>query len=190
MRPSGRAPFPEPSTPAGSGAAVVELGRIVGRHGIRGDVRVLLHNPDSTALVGVTEIWLARAGHVERRRLLSLRPHKRVLLAQLEGVDTANAAEALVGSTVGVLRDALPRLAPGQVYYVELIGCPVVTEAGTPLGTVTRVFPTGSNDVCEVTGAAREYLIPLIADVVVRLEVASPERVLIIRPIPGLLDDH
>jgi 16S rRNA processing protein RimM len=169
---------------------VVELGRIVGRHGVRGDVRVLLHNPDSTALSGASEIWLMREGSVERRRLLSLRPHKRVLLAQLEGVDTANAADALVGSTVGVLRAALPRLAPDEVYYVELIGCPVVTEAGAPLGTVTRVFPTGSNDVCEVSGKEREYLIPLIADVVVRLNVTPPERVLIIRPIPGLLDDE
>ena len=100
MRPPGRAPSPEPPAPAISGADVVELGRIVGRHGVRGDVRVLLHNPDSTALSGASEIWLMREGSVERRRLLSLRPHKRVLLAQLEGVDTANAADALVGSTV------------------------------------------------------------------------------------------
>jgi 16S rRNA processing protein RimM len=128
-------------------------------------------------------------GCVERQRLLSLRSHKRVFLARFEGIDSADAADAIVGSAVGVRRDALPHLAPDEAYYVELIGCPVVTEAGTPLGTVTRVFPTGSNDVCEVTGEAREYLIPLIADVVVRLNVAPPERVLIIRPIPGLLDE-
>jgi len=65
-----------------------------------------------------------------------------------------------------------------------------LTESGTLLGTVTRVFPTGSNHVCEVTGETREYLIPLIADVIVRLNVTPPERVLIIRPIPGLLDDN
>jgi 16S rRNA processing protein RimM len=113
-----------------------------------------------------------------------------VLLAQFEGIDTADAADALVGSTVSVARNELPSLAPAEVYYIELIGCPVVTDSGTPLGTVTRVFSTGSNDVCEVRDDSHEHLIPLIEDVVVRLQVTPPERILVIRPIPGLLDDE
>lgn len=190
MRPAGRAPTPTTPPPDETGAALVELGRIVARHGIRGEVRLLPHNPETAVFSQVTHVVLQRDGRSERRRLLSVRPHKRVLLAQFEGVDSANAAEELVGSTVSVARRELPALAPDQVYYVELVGCAVRTEDGTSLGTVARVFPTGSNDVCEVRDGAREYLIPLIADVVVRLDVTSPERVLIIRPIPGLLDDE
>lgn len=189
MRPTGRPPTPDPSTPDPPGGSLIELGRIVGRHGIRGDVRVLPHNPDARVFSDLTHVVLQRDGVVERRRLLSIRPHKRVLLAQFEGIDSANAADAIVGSVVAVPRDALPHLAPDQVYYIELIGCPVVTDAGIPLGTITRVFPTGSNDVCEVSDGTREYLIPLIADVVVQLPVPPAERVLIIRPIPGLLDE-
>lgn len=190
MRPSGRAPAPEPLVPDETGSALVELGRIVGRHGIRGEVRLLPHNPDSTVFSGLTHVVLQRDNQVERRRLLSVRPHKRVLLAQLEGIADANAADAIIGSVVSAPRHALPNLAPDQVYYIELIGCPVVTESGAPLGTVTRVFSTGSNDVCEVRDESHEYLIPLIADVVVRLNVTPPDRILIIRPLRGLLDDE
>jgi 16S rRNA processing protein RimM len=181
--------MPDPPGPNRSGDAVVELGRIVGRHGIRGDVRILPHNPDSSVFSGLTHVLLQREGSIERRRLLSVRPHKRVLLAQFEGIDSASAADTIVGSVLAVPRAELPNLPPDEVYYIELIGCTVITDTGTPLGTITRVFPTGSNDVCEVSDGTHEYLIPLIADVVVQLNVAPPERVLIIRPIPGLLDD-
>lgn len=190
MRPPGRRPPPpDPSPPDASGGSFVELGRIVGRHGIRGDVRVLSHNPDATVFSGLTHVVLQRDGHRESRRVLSIRPHKRVLLAQLEGIDSANAADAIVGSVIAVPRTELPHLAPDQIYYIELIGCPVVTDQGMSLGTITRVFPTGSNDVCEVSDGTHEYLIPLITDVVVQLPVPPAERVLIIRPIPGLLDE-
>lgn len=186
MRPEGRAPGSP--IPDSSPTAVVEIGRIVGRHGIRGDVKLLPHNPDSTIFATLTDVVMTRENRSERRRVVSIRPHKRVWLAHLEGVDTANDAEALTGTIVSVPRDLLPRLATGEVYYIELLGCPVMTEDGTSLGTVTHVFPTGSNDVCEVRDGEREYLIPLIADVVVRLDVHAPERILIIRAIPGLLD--
>lgn len=190
MRPAGRVPAPEPLVRDETGTTLVELGRIVGRHGIRGEVRFLPHNPSSTVFSSLTHVLLQRDGRTERRRLVSSRPHKRVVLAQIEGVDTANAAEAIVGCVVSVPRHELPSLAQDEVYYLELIGCPVVTDAGTPLGVVTRVFNTGSNDICEVRDETREYLIPLIADVVVRLNVTPPERILVIRPIPGLLDDE
>jgi hypothetical protein len=87
MRPTGRVPIPDALAPVATGDPVVELGRIVGRHGIRGEVRFLPHNPDSDLFAALTHVLLERDGCVERRRLLSVRPHKRVWLARIEGVD-------------------------------------------------------------------------------------------------------
>jgi 16S rRNA processing protein RimM len=50
---------------------------------------------------------------------------------------------------------------------------------------VVDVIVTGSNDVCVVRDGEREYLIPLIDDVIVEL---SPGEKIVVRPIPGLLD--
>ena len=185
MRPAGRTPSAAPAI--ANPGELVELGRIVNRHGIQGEVRLLPHSPDSDVLTAGSEPWLRRPdGTVQRCRILALRPHKRFLLLQLDGVMTANDAEALVGSTLAVPRAALPPLAPDAAYHVDLIGCAVRTTTGEELGTVAELIVTGSNDVCVVRSGTREYLIPLIADVIDVLDVAA--RTIVVRPVPGLLD--
>jgi 16S rRNA processing protein RimM len=165
----------------------VELGRIVAPHGIRGEVRVLLYNPESATVVELSTLTLLRAdGTREQRRVLSGRPHKQFALLQLDGVVTANDAEALIGCRVVVPRAALPAAGPRAVYHVDLIGCTVRTTGGEPLGTVRELIVTGSNDVCVVRDTHREFLIPFVADVIA--EVDTTARTIVVHPVPGLLD--
>lgn len=165
----------------------IELGRIVKRHGIQGEVRVLLHNPESATVVELSTLTLLRAdGVCEQRQVLSARRHKQGALLKLDGVVTANDAEALIGCRVVVPRAALPAAGPRAVYHVDLIGCAVRTTGGEPLGTVHELIVTGSNDVCVVRDTHREFLIPFVADVIA--EVDTTARTIIVRPVPGLLD--
>ena len=185
MRPAGRTPSADPAI--SEPGELFELGRIVNRHGIQGEVRLLPHCADSDALAAGSNLWLRRPdGALQCYRIAALRPHKRFFLLQLEGVTTANDAEALIGSTVAVPRAQLPPLAPEAVYHIDLIGCAVRTTTGEELGTVAEMIVTGSNDVCVVQGAGREYLIPLVADVVAELDPTA--RTIVVRPLPGLLD--
>ena len=186
MKPAGRTPSADRtiSTPG----ELVELGRIVNRHGLRGEVRLLPYCSDSETLSERSDLWLIGSdGTSERRRVLAIRPHKRFLLVELEGVATANDAEALIGHTVAIPRDQLPVPGPDAAYHIDLIGCAVRTTAGEALGIVAELIVTGSNDVCVVRGGAREYLIPLIADVIDRLDPTA--RTIVVRPVPGLLDE-
>jgi 16S rRNA processing protein RimM len=185
MVPAGR--IPTSAAPADVVSQLVELGRIVNRHGIRGEVRVLLHNADSSSLFDLPDVVLTRPdGTREARRVLSARPHKQFALLAVQGAADANAAEALIGCTVSVPRDRLPPLEAAAVYHVDLIGCAVRTTGGELLGTVREMLVTGSNDVCVVDGAGREYLIPLVADVIAELDPGA--RRIVVRPLPGLLD--
>jgi len=185
MRPTGR--DAERRRPATTAATLVEIGRIVGRHGIRGEVRLRLHNPDSTTLQPQASVVLCADGvALGSRLLLGVRRHKHYALLRLDGVTTADDAEALVGRVVCVPREHLPPRGPDEVYHLELIGCTVRTDTGESLGIVERVFATGSNDVCVVADGEREYLIPLIADVVVRIDVDARE--MTVHPVPGLLE--
>jgi 16S rRNA processing protein RimM len=166
---------------------LIELGRIVNRHGIRGEVRVLPHNPDSDAVLELPDVVLIGAdGAIERRAVLASRRHKQFVLLRLADVATANDAEALVGRCVAMPRDRLPPVGPAQVYHVDLIGCAVRTTAGEALGIVEELIVTGSNDVCVVRGAGREVLIPLVADVIAALDTSA--RTIVVHPLPGLLD--
>jgi 16S rRNA processing protein RimM len=167
--------------------SLIQIGRIVNRHGVQGELRVLPHNPNSTALDRLPEVVLETAdGASETRRVLSARRHKRFVLVRLADVETANEAEALIGRTVHICRADLPPPGTGEVYHQDLIGCTVCTETGEDLGCVVEIFETGSNDVCIVRQGTSEHLIPLIGDVVVEMSVE--QRRIVIRPLPGLLD--
>jgi 16S rRNA processing protein RimM len=176
-----------PIAPSDAADGLIEIGRIVRRHALRGELRVRLHNPESTTLAAIDRVVLRDVTHGdETRRVLGHRRHQQGVLLLVEGCATPEAADALIGRAVCVRREQLPPAGPHEVYCTELVGCAVSTESGLVLGTVADVFPTGSNDVCRVAGNGHEYLIPLIADVVVRLDL--PARQLVIRPLAGLLD--
>jgi 16S rRNA processing protein RimM len=186
MVPAGR-PRQAAARPAPPPGPLVELGRIVNRHGIRGELRMLPYNPESPAVRVSSPVVLTRPdGSSESRRVVSRRRHKQFLLLGLEGVATANDAEALVGCRVSVARADLPASGPAAIYHVDLVGCAVRTTAGEALGVVDEIIVTGSNDVCVVRGARGEVLIPLIADVIAELDTAA--RTVVVHPVPGLLD--
>ena len=166
--------------------ALCRLGIIVNTHGVAGEVRLLPDNPDSTSLHAGQQItlrWPERSIDVCIR---AVRPHKRFRLLVLDGYASVTAAEALVGAVVEIAADQLPKPAANEVYHHQLLGLRVWTDAGRALGVVESVMATGSNDVCVVRDGPREYLIPLIADVVRDIDVADGR--MIITPIPGLLD--
>ncbi len=165
---------------------LLPLGPLVNTHGIRGELRLLPYNPDSTTLRPGLRVVLRREDAQITRQLRSLRRHKRFLLLTFDGCDSLDAAEALVGYELCVAVDDLPPLRVGEVYHYELVGMAVVTTAGDNLGTVTGVLTTSANDVCVVRQGAAEHLIPLVASVV--REIDRDGRRVVIEPLPGLLE--
>ncbi len=117
----------------------------------------------------------------------SAAPHgKGLVLVALDGVTDRDAAQALVGARLLVRADELPPPAPDEFYYHEVEGFLVETTEGVPLGAVGETFATGLNDVLVVRGGEREYLIPVIADVIRTIDRAG--RRIVIEAIPGLLE--
>lgn len=167
---------------------LVEIGRVVRLHGVRGEVKVRLHNPAGRTLESVTDLLLRLPdGSLRSAQLRAVRPHRESRLVRFAGVEDATRAEELVGAAVLVRRDQLPPLGEDEFYHVDLIGAEVISDAGEHIGVVAEMLQTGANDVCVVRAGDREVLVPFVASVVERFDPESG--VLIIRPIPGLLDD-
>ncbi len=166
---------------------LIPLGRIVNVHATRGELRLLPFNPDTDTLEPGMTVVLRRGETIETRELLDLRRHKQFLLIILQGCNSMNDAEKLVGYEVCVHEAELPPIGPNEIYHYQLIGMEVVTDSGETLGTVHEVMTPPSSDVCVVRGGGREYLIPLIAQVVLDVDVAA--RRMTIHPLPGLLDE-
>ncbi len=113
-------------------------------------------------------------------RLAGVREHERHILLSLEGVTDRSSAEAFIGATLYVAREAIP-LAPQEYFDDDLVGCVVVGVRGEAYGVVERVEHYPSSDVLEVGGS----LIPLVSPIV--LEVSLAQKRIVIDPPEGLI---
>lgn len=164
----------------------LEAGKIVGTHGIRGEVRV---DPwcDSPAFLASFKTLYFNEG-AEKIKVTS-RPHKNITLIKINGVDTIEQAELLRGKVLYINRkDA--KLPKGQHFVQDIIDCKVVDiDTNKEYGVITDVFKTGANDVYSLKGIdGKDYLIPVIEQVVIEKNVE--DGVILIRPMKGLFEDE
>ena len=141
--------------------SLVELGNINGVFGIQGWVKVFSF---TSPRIQVTDYrrWLVRyKGSDTEYKVLRGRVQGKAIVAQLEGVDDRNKAEALVGAEIFVRSDQLEKLEEGEYYWSQLIGLQVINQQDVDLGTVDWLFETGNNDVMVVDGD-KERFIPYI----------------------------
>ena len=160
------------------------VGRIVGAHGVRGEVKVKSLTDFPERFVSGAQFFIEN--EAAPREIASVRPHKGMLLIRFVDVSTRNNAEALQKKHLFVPRDEAMPLGEDEYYEDELLGLQVETLAGEALGELIEIIWTGANDVYVVKGAQGEILIPAIADVVQKVDLASG--VMQVSLLPGLRD--
>jgi 16S rRNA processing protein RimM len=170
--------------------ARVTLGRVIGAHGLRGELRVRIFDGTDNNLRAVSTVWLAREEGDPKAALARVRAvgsgRRGEARLALEGVDGREAAEALRGRLVQAGVDQLAPLAAGEYYHYELVGCTVADGDGRVLGVVQGIWETGAPDVLVVDAGGRELLIPAAGEILREVDVAG-RRITIEAP-PGLLD--
>ena len=122
----------------------VVLGKIVAPHGVRGDLRIM---PLTSNVQLFSEMDYLLLPDGRKLHIAGARPHKNIILVTVEEITSIEMAEALRGQKVAVYREDMPELPEGRYYVGDLIGLPVVDEAGNRIGTFKDVLPTGSKDV-------------------------------------------
>ena len=145
-----------------------------GAHGLRGEVVLQFHDGPDRDLKSGDPIRLHLPGKPHTTyRVSSARPHKGRFIVALDTITDRNQAEALIGADIIVDPAALPPLDDGEYYWADLIGLKVVTLDRQCLGTLTAIFPTGSNDVYVVKGDTGEILVPALESVVVGVDLEA-----------------
>jgi 16S rRNA processing protein RimM len=166
---------------------LVAFGRVAGVHGLQGALKVRADNPDSANLNLIKRLFVECDGTLAERRVQSFaRAGRGLLKVQLEGIDTIEKAQAMRGQDLYVAADDLPAPEANEFYYFQVLGLRVETTDGQILGQVEEVFFNGANDVWVVKEGHREVLIPVIDDVVRRIDLEAGRA--IVEAIPGLLD--
>lgn len=152
----------------------VVLGKLTSPYGVKGWLKVYSYTSPMEGILEYDEWVLRHEGRLERRRLIQGRRQGKGLVAQIEGVDSREAAEALSGAEILLPKAALPELSGDDFYWHELEGLRVVTREGVVLGRIDHLFETGANDVMVVKGTleadaidARERLLPFLPEEVI-----------------------
>lgn len=172
-------------------AQPLAVGRIIRPHGIRGEVSVEVRtdSPDQRFAAGsVLGTDPAKAGPLT---VASSRWHAGRLLVRFVETADRTQAEQLRGVWLTVAASEVrPPRDPDEFHDSQLVGLAVVTASGDVVGMVTDVLHHGQ-DLLVVepgvgTGLTPEVLVPFVAEIVVRVDLAAAR--LIINPPPGLLD--
>ena len=135
----------------------LEIGGIARAHGIKGEVVIVTHDPDSETLADVKKIYV---GGVEKEIVAARDTHRGWLVA-LAGVVTRNDAELLQGQVVEVDRDAIA-LDEDEVLLADLVGCAVKTVDGKPWGTIAYVDAGDMQDLLVIHDGEIERMLPLV----------------------------
>ena len=110
----------------------LEAGKIVGTHGLKGEVRVDPWCDSAEFLAKFKRLYYKDGTEL---KVISSRPHKNITIIHLEGVNDVNAADGLRGRVLYINRDDV-KLPDGSKLHED----PSVPNYGTP-GRGVRLLP-------------------------------------------------
>jgi len=152
----------------------VELGRIGRPHGVRGEVRLFLYNPESDLIGSLDAIFLVHPenGSASQYKIRFVKEGVRFHILSLMNVSSREQAQELNGLVVQVPRDNLPEPEDGEYYVADLMGMAVTCD-GQMIGTIVGSRPQGGIEVVSVENEIREIQIPLVDEYMVRMDFSS-----------------
>ncbi len=164
----------------------LEGGKIVGTHGVRGEMRVECWCDSPDFLAQFKTLYFDNG---KKKIKVKSRPHKNIVLMKMQDVDTIEQAEVLRGKVLYIRRKDI-KLNEGQYFVQDLIGLEVVdSNSSVVYGKISDVLKTGSNDVYEMKDSSGKlFYIPAIPDVVSKIDIDNMKA--FVTPMKGLFDDE
>ncbi len=147
----------------------VEAGKIVNTHGVTGEVKIEVWLDSPAFFKTFKRLFINGA----EKKILSAREHKQFIIARLEGVEDLNAAMALKGKTVEILR-ADARMKDGEFFVQDILGFTVVDEDGHTVGKLVDAFETPASMLYVVRGES-EHLIPAVREFILGIDAEKEE---------------
>jgi 16S rRNA processing protein RimM len=145
----------------------VRIGKIVGCHGIRGELKVRPASEDSAWADSLKAVLLKKKGEATEKHLniRSMRRHGPHVLLTLEGFADRTLAEPLLGSDLFANVADLPEPEEDEYWADDLIGLAVVdAETGRKRGVVKDLLSSSGSEFLEIKleDAHETVVIPFI----------------------------
>jgi len=163
------------------------IGRVARAHGLKGQVIVNSETdfPHERFKSGA-DLFVSRAGIVERLTLTTVRFHRDRPVIGVDGVEDINAAGKLAGLELRIPAERLAQLPAGSYYRHDLVGCRVETGAGKFVGTVKEVQGDAGGSRLVIDTHDGDVLVPLAVEICTTIDTAGKR--IVIEPPAGLLE--
>lgn len=155
----------------------VAIGEIARPHGVRGELRVKLYDPESELLRDVEVVRLRLPGGSEEDlKLDGARKVNQAMLIAFEGLESIESIEKYRGAAVCVRREDFYDLEDGEYYFVDLVGGDAILD-GKRFGEILEIREYPSVNVLVVKDElGKTWEVPMTASFVE--SIAAPNVVL------------
>jgi len=164
----------------------LEMGKITKTQGLKGEVRMQYYCDSPDVLEEFDTLYMGKEKAeivIERSRYLK----SDVVVIKIEGVDTSEAAQKLIGKVLYMNRDDVEL--PEDVWFIQdIIGLEVVdVDSGKLYGKVDEIYQNGGADVYSLkTPDGAQLMFPAIPEVLIKTDI--DEGKIYIRPLEGLFE--
>lgn len=167
---------------------MLEIGKIVNTHGLRGEVKVVPWTDYPEDFENIKNVIVKQRREEIKLTIKNIKYQKNNIIVAFKELGTIEEAEKLKNSVMYATREELGELPEGVYYVADLIGMTVIDDGENNVGKISDVIKTGSNDVYIVKREGkRDLLLPVIDDVV--LDVDTDDRVVTVHIMEGLDDE-
>lgn len=167
---------------------LVNIGRVNSAVGLKGEVRITLHDIDSENMKEGKVLLLVHAKGEMETKCQRLRNQNGKIIAKFEGVDDRTTADQIRGMEIFVRESDLEELSEGQHYVRDIVGYAVYDKASNQeIGKLCDVIQNTAQSVMDIKAdAGKQVLIPMVDAFVKKID--DEREVIEVELIPGFLD--
>jgi len=125
----------------------LEIGQIVGTHGIKGFAKIRPLTDDIRRFDELKAVYTEVKKQLVELEIEEVKYNKNIVLLKFKGINSIEEAEAYKSLYLKIDRKDAVKLPENSYFIVDLLECSVYTEEDELLGKLDDIFPTGSNDV-------------------------------------------
>jgi 16S rRNA processing protein RimM len=153
-----------------SSDSLIELGVIGRPHGLRGEMRVFLHNAESRILESSKSVFIKSDNDVETHVLSSIKRSSKYHIFTMKGISSREQAEMFKGGRLCILRSELPKLENDEFYIDDLVGIEA-WDKEEMIGHVVSSRPQFDIEILSIESETHEFEVPLVDDFLVEIKI-------------------
>lgn len=167
------------------------FGKVVGFHGLKGEIKVRPSTNNPELLLEVDSVQTKETKHCPKQtfQIRTLDFDKKLFFLTLEGYDDRTSVEELMGAEFLTWEDQVADLAEEEFWIKDLIGMKALRQSGEVIGDVVDIV-YGGNDLLEIRRPSdppgKTILVPFVKSIVPSVDMNL--RQIVIADIDGLLE--